>query len=224
MNTAILIALSLIYVIASFTYLVWKELNGDTPVKKLKNAVSRNKKILIYSIIVFAVLVGMSVFLSIVYTESTLIHNMKMITLLAILATVTVTDIKEQKIPNKVVVAGLLLRVAFAVAEFATMGAEAFLAIAKDALYSLILVAVLFVLGVLLLKGGIGMGDIKLMAVMGLFQGITGVISSLFLSLLVIFVLAIIMLITKKKQKKDSIEFAPSVMVGTLASIILTGI
>ena len=149
---------------------------------------------------------------------------MKMITLLAILATVTVTDIKEQKIPNKVVVAGLLLRVAFAVAEFATMGTEAFLAIAKDALYSLILVAVLFVLGVLLLKGGIGMGDIKLMAVMGLFQGITGVISSLFLSLLVIFVLAIIMLITKKKQKKDSIEFAPSVMVGTLASIILTGI
>ena len=141
-----------------------------------------------------------------------------------ILATVTVTDIKEQKIPNKVVVAGLLLRVAFAVAEFVTMGADAFLAIAKDALYSLILVAALFVLGVLLLKGGIGMGDIKLITVMGLFQGITGVISSLFLSLLVIFVLAIIMLITKKKQKKDSIEFAPSVMVGTLASVILTGI
>jgi len=58
---------------------------------------------------------------------------------------------------------------------------------------------------------------------MGLFQGIVGVISSLFLSLLVSFFVAIALLITRKKTRKEAIAFAPSVLIGTAVSMFLTG-
>ena len=72
-------------------------------------------------------------------------------------------------------------------------------------------------------KNSIGMGDIKLFAVMGLYQGLWGVINSVFFSLAASFVISIAFLITKKKGRKDSIAFAPSIFVGTVVAICLAG-
>ena len=67
------------------------------------------------------------------------------------------------------------------------------------------------------------MGDIKLMLVMCLFQGFYGVVSSLFCSLFIAFIYAIIVLLLRKKTKKDSVAFAPAILLGTALSIFLTG-
>lgn len=222
MTIAILVCLSLLLISASFLYLTHQDFAGEKFPDKISNAAKKNKKVIAYLVCAFVVMIGFSVALFFIYKTNTLVANMKVITLLAILVTVTIPDIKEHIIPNKVILVGVVLRVCFAVAELITLGSGYF-AILKGDLISLALVAVLFLLGVLVIKNGIGMGDIKLIMVMGLFQGITGVISSLFFSLLVSFFAAIAMLIMKKKNRKDAMAFAPSVLVGTAVSMFLTG-
>lgn len=222
MTIAVLACLSLLLMLAAFAYLTYNDFAGETFGSKIASAVKSNRKVVIYLFCSLAFMIGLSVVLVSIYKTNTLIANMKVITLLGLLVTVTVPDIKEHIIPNKVILAGIALRVCFAVAELITLGSGYF-AILKGDLFSLGLVAVLFLLGVLIIKNGIGMGDIKLILVMGVFQGITGVISSLFFSLLVSFFVAIAMLIMKKKSRKDAIAFAPSVLVGTTVSMFLTG-
>ena len=80
-----------------------------------------------------------------------------------------------------------------------------------------------FLLCGLLVIGGVGMGDIKLILIMCLFQGFYGVISALFCSLFAACVLAIALLVLKKKTRRDSIPFAPAILLGTIVSVVLTG-
>lgn len=68
------------------------------------------------------------------------------------------------------------------------------------------------------------MGDIKLFALMGLYQGLFGVFNSVFFSLIVSFFISIILLILKRKNRKDVIPFGPSIYAGTVVGIFLTGL
>lgn len=222
MAITVLVILSFLLLVSSFVYLTYGDFTGERLLEKVASSAKNNIKVIIYLACSFVFMSGLSVVLVVLYKTNTLIANMKVITLLGILVAVTITDIKKQIIPNKIILAGIVFRVCYAVAEFITLGSGYF-AILKADLFSLALVAALFLLGVLIIKNGIGMGDIKLMLVMGIFQGITGFISSLFCSLLVSFVVAIVMLIMRKKTRKDSIPFAPSVLVGTAISMFLTG-
>lgn len=222
MVISVLIILSFLLLMSSYVYLTYEDFLGDNLLSGIKVSVKKNAKIVIYLVCSFVVMCGLSVMLNLLYKTNTLIADMKVITLLGILVTVTVTDIKNKIIPNKIILAGIVFRICYAVAEIITLGGSYF-AILKEDLISLAIVAVLFLFGVLIIKNGIGMGDIKLMLVMGIFQGVTGFISSLFCALLLSFFVAIAMLIMKKKTRKDSIPFAPSVLVGTAVSMFLTG-
>ena len=73
------------------------------------------------------------------------------------------------------------------------------------------------------MKNSIGYGDIKLFIIMGLFLGMNGIWTAVFMSLIVAFFVAIFLLATRKKGKKDVVPFAPSIMIGTYISVILTG-
>ena len=163
-----------------------------------------------------------AVVLEFVYESNTLLDNLKLITLLSLLFTAANIDAKERVIPNKLVLAGLVLRVAFWVAELCTEP-QTFLAVVKDNLVACALVIAFFIIGVLIIKDGLGMGDIKLMLVMCLFQGFYGVVSALFCALFVAFVYAIVVLSIRKKTRKDSVAFAPAILLGTMLSIFLTG-
>lgn len=167
-------------------------------------------------------LCGIAVALELIFDGNTLVENGRLMTLLAILFVAANVDARQQIIPNAIVAAGLVLRIVFWFLELFTVPGE-FWGIMKSDLTACLLVVAFFVVGVLLVKGGIGMGDIKLMLVMCLFQGFYGVVSSLFCSLLVAFVYAIGVLIMRKKTRKDSVTFAPAILIGTLFSIFLTG-
>lgn len=218
----VLICLSLLLMLLAFIYLTYKDFEGEKFGEKIKHAVMKNIKLIVYLCCAFVCMLGVVFVLHYIYKTNTLIANMKVITLLGILITVTIPDIREHIIPNKVILAGIVLRIFYAVAELVTLGSDYFI-ILKGDLFSIALAVIIFLLGVFVVKNGIGMGDIKLIFVIGIFQGITGAISSLFFSFLVSFFVAIILLITKKKTRKDAIAFAPSVLVGTTVSIFLTG-
>ena len=163
-----------------------------------------------------------AVFLVEVYQNNTLVDNLKLIVLLVILFIAANTDARQRIIPNTIVIAGLVLRIVFWCVELITVSTEFWYILKNDLMACLMLIA-FFVVGVLMVKGGIGMGDIKLMLVMCLFQGFYGVVSSLFCSLFVAFLYAIVVLVLRKKTRKDSVAFAPAILVGTILSVFLTG-
>ncbi len=131
-------------------------------------------------------------------------------------------DYREHIIPNKVLLYLLIVRIAIAgiemIADFNTAKTE-LLGCLIAAIGMLVLLCVMR----LIVKNGIGFGDIKLFVVMGLYYGVRGSISTLFLSFVVSFIVSIFMLVTKRKSKKDHIAFAPSILVGTLLSTLIVG-
>ena len=82
-------------------------------------------------------------------------------------------------------------------------------------------------LGTLLCKivspKAVGMGDVKLLGVMGLILGMDLAWNVLFCALLVMFAYCVFLLLTKRATREDSVPFAPFVLIGLLAAAILTG-
>lgn len=181
-----------------------------------------NASRLVFLILMLIALCGMSAALEIIYPNNTLLANGKLIFLMACLFVAANIDARYRIIPNKLVLSAFVARVVFWVIELFS-DPNSFWRIMKDDLSACLLIVVFFVVGVLLVRGGIGMGDIKLMLVMALFQGFYGVVSSLFCSLFVAFIYAIVVLLLRKKTKKDSVAFAPAILLGTMLSVFLTG-
>lgn len=206
--------------------------NGDEPTEQVSNNQAQDTAInlfikpttrrLVFLIVMVLSLCAISISLEIIFVSNTLLDNAKLLALLAILFVAANVDARHRIIPNVLVLTGLVLRIIFWLIELFTSPAT-FWGIMKNDLIACLLVVAFFVVGVLLVKGGIGMGDIKLMLVMCLFQGFYGVVSSLFCSLFVAFIYAIIVLLFKKKNKKDSVAFAPAILLGTVLSVFLTG-
>ena len=132
-------------------------------------------------------------------------------------------DYKEHIIPNKIIGSAILLRIVIWIIE-AFIDVEKFLSVLKGDIIASVIIVVFFFLCSLIVKNGIGMGDVKLMGIMALYQGLTGIMSSLFFSMLVAFVEAIVLLITHKKNRKDAIAFAPAVLVGTILAVAMAGL
>lgn len=67
-------------------------------------------------------------------------------------------------------------------------------------------------------KGGMGGGDIKLFAVIGIVVGWKGVLVAFFLATLIGAVIGIIGLATRKMERGKPIPFGPYIVIGTLIS------
>lgn len=214
-NEICLCVFSLIYSLAVWLFLFREEVKEKTKIKVLckKN---------VYVLLMLIILCSISIELEMIYTSNTFVDNFKLITLLAILFVAAYIDYTKLIIPNKLVLIGIASRMVFYIIELFTKKSEILAIVKNDALACLIVVA-LFIIGVLIVKNGIGMGDIKLIFVLCIYQGFTGVMSSLFISLFVAFFISIFLLVFGKKSKKDVIPFAPSILIGTIISVILTG-
>ncbi len=77
----------------------------------------------------------------------------------------------------------------------------------------------LFILG-LIFEGGMGGGDIKLMAAAGLFIGWKGILLALFLASLVGCLAAVYILIRGKGHLKSAVAFGPFLSVGIYLSVL----
>ncbi len=157
-----------------------------------------------------------------VYKGNTLCHYLKLIALVSFLFPIAVIDYKKKKIPNIFLLAGLFIRIGFYIAEFVLYPFEA-LKILKSGILGAAIIGIFFLLILIAFRNSIGMGDIKLFALMSLYQGLWGAMNAIFFSLVVSFFLAIGLLITKRKKRKDSIPFGPSVLAGTMIAIGLSG-
>jgi leader peptidase (prepilin peptidase)/N-methyltransferase len=79
---------------------------------------------------------------------------------------------------------------------------------------------VLFLLIAILSRGGMGLGDVKMAALMGIMLGFPSVLVAIFLAIIAGGIMAIVLLATRKKGRKQAIPFGPFLALGTMLALI----
>lgn len=220
MIIAVDIALSIILLIAGYVSACYYLNEVKWNSKNIAVLKPTRNKVLYLCFGVAAVATLITLFQTVYHLE--LIPQIKLLTLVMVILPVAAIDLRLQKIPNQFMLAALVLRVLIYIPEFIIFASAAFSTL-KDNLLGAVIIGAFFLLLLLIFKNSIGMGDIKLFAIMGLYQGLWGAINSVFFSLMVSFVLSVGLLITRKKGRKDTISFGPSILLGTIIAIGLAG-
>lgn len=158
---------------------------------------------------------GLGLIFYVIYTKMGITYySLSYMILAAFLSAATIKDIKERIIPNKLIlfglISGVVLNVLFPDLERIVWG----------------LAALVFAGGVLLItslvsKGGVGVGDAKLVACTGLLLGIDKTISVMIISFIASALFGILSMLLKKLNKKSAMPFAPFVLLGVLLTMLL---
>lgn len=133
--------------------------------------------------------------------------------LTSILITISFIDIDHRIIPNKINLFALIL---FIVSNLLI----GYINWKSAILGSFIGGGFLFLLVLLTRGAGMGMGDVKLMGVLGLFLGFKNTILALLLSFILGGFFGVWLLLHRKKGKRDEIPFGPWLAVGTFLSLL----
>lgn len=149
-----------------------------------------------------------------------IIHILKLLLALICLVGSGCMDYKEHRIPN---IFSLVLAVSnvfwLAVGYFTEQdGALSFI---LCAVYSTVGVVVLFTAASFLTHGGIGAGDIKLLAALALAGDIYLLCGTLFFAVVLCALAGIVLLIRKKKTTKDGVPLGPFLLAGYLISLYI---
>ena len=151
----------------------------------------------------------------------------------SLLIVLFVTDYEHFLLPNAVTYPGILL--AAAVALLVTLlqyhlpwalffAGRDFMAIFNNFFLSAmaggISGALLLLLVVVLSRGGMGMGDVKLAGLLGLMVGFPLVFIALFIGIWAGGLVAVALLISGKKKRKEMLPFGPFLCIGGLAALL----
>lgn len=176
-----------------------------------------------YSIISIVLSVIASLFYIFLYKQNDVMQTVKTLTLLEVLFPVAYFDYIFYKIPNKILKYAVIVRAAELIPETLIYRKE----MAGVLIDMGITLAVLFLICMvcnLIIRGAMGMGDVKLLLVMGLYLGSAKFILAILVVLLLAFFAAIYFVASGKKTKKDIMPFAPYILAGTYLAVILLGI
>lgn len=127
-------------------------------------------------------------------------------------------DAKEHRIPNKMIAALLVIRTILLAAEILAYPGYG-LSLIISAVGGFAFGGVMFGLCYLISRGGMGAGDVKLMAAVGYFMGMGGIFTVSFLSILCTGLCSVVLLIFKKIGMKDEMPFAPYVFLGMIITM-----
>ena len=138
-----------------------------------------------------------------------------------VLIAIAVIDLKHQLILNKIVypVAVVALIVNFFVPDLFYLHNFLF-GLLGGAFGFIFLLAAAFLSIVILKKEGMGMGDVKMAAMMGLMVGFPNIIVALFVGIILGGFTAIFLMIFKKKSRSDIIPFGDFLAIGTIIAML----
>ena len=137
-----------------------------------------------------------------------------------LLMAAAVTDFYTKKIPNMVSVLFLASGIVLLIWEFFCMR-ETFGLLLGSSLVGLIGGFLILFVMALVTRGGIGMGDVKLISTMSFVTGISCSFYTFFFSSILCAVFTIVFLLTKKKTMKDDMPFGPFIFISYILVIIL---
>ncbi|RYD04340.1 hypothetical protein N752_13280 [Desulforamulus aquiferis] len=140
-------------------------------------------------------------------------ETLAMLVFFSMLLVVTVIDLYHQIIPNRVLLVSGVLGLPLIYLQS--------LEILKTGTIGFFVAGALLFIIALVSKGGMGGGDIKLAAVMGMFLGLKLVMVALFLAFLIGGIIGIILLATGQRGRKDPIPFGPFLALGSLIAALV---
>ena len=184
-----------------------------------KEMLKKHPKYCIFSMVFFLTLLSISAVYIYNKDVSSLLLQARWVTLIVGLYLVTWTDYFERKIPNIYLLILLAIRVAYWIYEI-IIGREFIKLAIGTPLIGAAIGAGIMLLGILISRKGVGMGDVKMFLVIGFFVGSNQIISSMFYTFLFSAIFRIFLLITKKATTKDSLPMAPFALLGVLAEYI----
>lgn len=185
----------------------------------LKEALSAHKKLFVLISVLQA---GLALFLLLVQENKELRNDLLIQNALlwdGVLC-VTVTDIRVKKIPNAVTGLLFLLRLVFLAWGMIFEG-DGWKGTAKDSLFGMLFGGGFILVCMLLSKGGIGAGDLKIFAVLGLYFGFFGLVPIMIYSLFLSAIWSIGLLISHKGKLKSTLPMAPFILIGLTIYYIL---
>ena len=146
------------------------------------------------------------------------INFIKYSILTLILVPVTFIDIDEKIIPNRLTFTGLIAGVSITL----IFQIELWRFMLQGMVAGGLFMALLMVLGKWLFKKeAMGMGDLKLLIMIGAYIGISGALLSVYIGAMIAFVLILIQWLAKRINLKETIPFGPFIAVGTLVYVVL---
>lgn len=130
------------------------------------------------------------------------------------------TDLDHKRIPNRILYPATVIAVLLLALGAAADGTLADLprALAGGAIYFGILLVI-----ALIARGGFGMGDVKLAFLLGTFLAFSSwetLGAGIFLAFLIGGLVSLLLLVTKRKSRKDAIPFGPPLIVGAWVAVV----
>lgn len=141
-------------------------------------------------------------------------------TLLAFVYFASLSDLREQRIPNRLVVAMLGAWILLMVPQL-FFQTELALALALNGLLGGVAGGILFLLVYMTSRKGLGGGDVKLMTVSGLYLGLNGALPSILYGSILLEIVAVILILMKKIGRKDAIPLVPFLFVGMVLTLFV---
>lgn len=188
-----------------------------------KDCLNPGRNRIIYLCVGALVNIGLVILFNTLYVEISFLEQMKILILTGFIYPMAIIDYRVHKIPNQLLLIAFVIRIIIYVIEFIISKDDAIVTVKSD-LAGAVIIGGFFLIILLVFKNSIGMGDIKLFALMGLYQGLLGAFNSVFFSLIVSFFISLALLLSKRKNRKDVIPFGPSIYAGTVVGILLTGL
>ena len=127
----------------------------------------------------------------------------------SVLIGITIIDLKEMIIPDSLVISILVLSMIHKVVNYFIYDISPNI---LSRIGGLVLAGGLFLLIVILTKGGMGGGDVTLIGALGFVLGIRLILLNILLSFVLGAIISIILLVTKIKTRKDPIPFGPFII------------
>ena len=128
--------------------------------------------------------------------------------LVSLLMIILVSDLKYMVIPNKVLLFFLPILIIFRILE----PLDPWWSSIAGALTGLLLLALIIIIS----RGGMGAGDMKLFGLLGIVFGVNKILLALFLSSLIGAIIATFLLCTKRINRKQPVPFGPFIVIASL--------
>ncbi len=137
--------------------------------------------------------------------------------LACILIVIALIDMDHLIIPDGLVVAGLAVGVLYRLLALTEAGGGKGI---LDGIIGLLVGGGIFLLIALISNGGMGGGDIKLMAMLGLWFGWRNILIISLIAFIIGSIISILLLISKRKSRKDVIPFGPFIVIAAFIMLL----
>lgn len=145
---------------------------------------------------------------------------LRLLVLAGALIVIARIDKQKQIIPNYLLGILLMLRV-FILALECIVYKELLISLIVSTVLGAILGSIIFLLAKAVSKESIGMGDIKLLAIVGCYMGSASILGAILVALIAAMIGGIVMVKRDKENLKKGMSFAPYISFGTIAVLML---